>query len=177
MTIDEERNIIAAAKAGDEQAAQTLYDAYMPLMKHAAATVNKRGKYFLYDDALSTAYLAFWRSVLEFDDSRGANFAAYVKLRVVGAVKDFLRAEKSDNDLPLESAADQCVFMDEAPLDLPDFTAREKDILTLLQSGFKEREIAAFVACSQQAVSKAKTRLFRKLRRHFSKEESVYLRC
>ena len=174
MTIAEETKIIAAAKAGDEDAAVKLVGEYMPLIKHAAAVVNKRGLYALYDDAFGAAQLGFWRCVTEYDGSRGANFAAYAKLRVVGAVRDFLRNERKNGDnAPLEEAenigapppADTCTS-------LPPLSRAERDVLRLLVAGYKEREIAEFCGRSQQTISKTKMRLRKKFAAHLRGDET-----
>ena len=71
MTVTEEREIIAKAQAGDEFAKSAIYEAYAPLIKHAAALANKRYRFELYEDALGAANLAFWRCVLNFSDDKG----------------------------------------------------------------------------------------------------------
>ncbi len=165
MTIDEERAKIIAAKAGDEAAATELVEAYMPLIKHAAGIVNKRFRYELYDDALGTAQLAFWRCVVDFDEGRCASFAAYAKLRVIGAVKDLLRKDKGGGELPLEYAANESAPAKSSLLiDCSNLTDMERKVAKLLYEGYKEREIAGMVNRSQQAVSKTKLRLKAKIK-------------
>ena len=165
MVVGEEMGKVIAAQAGDSAAAAQLAKAYMPLIKHAAALVNKCRRYELYDDAFGTAQLAFWRCVIDFDAERDVHFGAYAKLRIVGAVKDLLRYNKVRDELPLEYAENESVPPpEENCIDGLTFTDREQQVMHLLNAGYKEKEIARLLRRSQQSVSKTRLRLKAKIK-------------
>ena len=90
MTIEEERNMVAAAASGDAAATERLYEQYKGLLVRAS---HREKVWIMWEDAMGAAEIAFLLAIRSYDPGRGVNFAAYAKSAVYAGVHQFFRRE------------------------------------------------------------------------------------
>ena len=196
MTIEEERERIAAAAAGDEEAMGMLFEQYRGLLVKAAHMVKVQR---VSEDAMGVAEVEFLRAVHSYDAGMGVNFAAYAKSMVYTGVHQFFRQElrrwqrefvpfDGDGDAPslwdsLEDGRDAMGDWERSE-DLEKafacLTECERKVLELtFLLGLTQRRAAEVLSVRVQTVNKARKRAIRKLKEYFmpDSEGTAWGRC
>lgn len=89
--LEAERQRVAAAAAGDQQALAELVTQYAPLLRGEA---GRNWLPYLSEDLQGIAQLYFLDAVKTFDPARGVPFAAYLKRKIHGGISTFAAAER-----------------------------------------------------------------------------------
>ena len=89
--LEAERQRVAAAAAGDQQALAELLVQYAPLFR---AEAGRNWLPYLSEDLQGMAQLYFLEAVKTYDPKRGVPFAAYLKSKVHGGISTFAAAER-----------------------------------------------------------------------------------
>lgn len=186
-SIQEENELIRQAKEGQQTACQQLLSAYAGLFKN----VERRYRYtptgkIIADDVLGILYLAFMEALHDFDPDRNIHFAAFLQIRLHGAIyKAFQQACKYNQRTThpiIESDAHQDFFdLQESPQPTPErkvlareelaailrqLNQPEKELLHLLyREQLPQKAIAQVLHLSPQAVSKRKQNLIAKIKK------------
>ena len=189
MTISEEKELVAAAAAGNKEAMERLMESYRWMMVRAAHFSKVRT---MAEDALGVAQLAFLQAVGSYEEKRGVNFAAYAKSAVRAGVHHFFRRELrhwQHEFVPMEvdgegvsfweSLADEGDAMGNWELgeDLrrafAGLSETERRVLELtFLKGVTQKRAAQLLFVRPQTVNKTRLRAVRKLRAYFSTEAS-----
>ena len=186
MTIEEERELLAAAAAGDEEAMARLFEAYRGLLVRAA---HLSKVWTVAEDAMGVAEVEFLQAVRGYDAARGVNFAAYAKSAVYAGVHQFFRRElrhwqhefvpfDGDEDAPSvwDLVADERDEMGNWELSEDVRRAfallsksEEKVVRLVFLRGVTQRRAAELLSVRPQTVNDAKKRAIRKLKVYFGK--------
>ena len=175
LTQAAERALLQSAQAGDRDAMERIVLQYWPLV--LAAGHQRKARTFA-EDATAAAAEELVRSIHAFDPTRGTPFAAFVKVRVYGAVSHLLTAaarkwerECAANEADvLEGIADKDAFaeveanMQIAPL-LSVLSEEERRVIVLMYlKGKTARAAAEALGVSQSKVERAKRKALQKMR-------------
>ena len=181
LAIDEERALLAAAQAGDSTAMMQLLMQYEPLLRRAAGQPHLAS---IREDALAEGYVSFVRAVHDYDLSQGVPFAGFVKARVYGDLRTLFRrtckvwqreaAVDERREEPFwdliedPSAAAAMTRLERQAALVPALralTPRERDVVQLLYRDERtQKETAAALGITQQAVAATKRRALAKMR-------------
>ncbi len=180
--------MLAAAAAGNKDAAERLMESYRWMMVRAAHFSKVRT---MAEDALGVAQLAFLQAIGGYEEARGVNFAAYAKSVVHAGVHQFFRRELrhwQHEFFPGEGTEDAPSFWETVPdaqdamgrwetgEDVKNALARlseqERRVLELtFLRGMSQREAAEVLSVRPQTVNDARKRALRKLRTYFAPED------
>lgn len=175
LSQEQERALLASAQEGDGEAMGQIVMQYVPLVMAAG---HQRYVRSIAEDAVGAAAEELVRAVHAYDVTRGVPFAAFVKVRVYGAVSHLFR--KTCRVWEHEGAACtpdvlECAAED-APLDASDarlmispllacLSEEERRVLSLLyQRCVTTYEAADLLGCSQSKVMQVKRRALERLR-------------
>lgn len=175
LTLAAECALIEKAQAGDKAAMEQIFLQYHPLV--LAAGHQRRVKTFA-EDATAAAEEELLRSIHAFDTTRGTPFAAFVKVRVYGAVSHlFTRTTRTwerecaaNESDALESIADKDAFTEvETKLQLAPLLSvlSEKERRVIEQTYLKDqtaRAAAPVLGLSQSSVERIKRQALAKMR-------------
>ncbi|MGN0938815.1 MAG: sigma-70 family RNA polymerase sigma factor [Selenomonas sp.] len=173
--------LLAAAQAGDSAAMMQLVEQYEPLLRRAAGQPHLLT---LREDALAEGYVSFVRAVHDYDAASGVPFAGFVKARVYGDLRTLFRRtckvwqreaavderrEEPFWELIEDPAATAAMTRLERQAVLVPalraLTPREREVVQLLYLGERtQKETAAALGITQQAVAAAKRRALAKMR-------------
>lgn len=176
-----ERTLLAAAQAGDSAAMMRLLEQYEPLLRRAAGQPHLRT---LREDALAEGTVSFVRAVHDYDLSQSVPFAGFVKARVYGDLRTLFRrtakiwqreaAVDERREEPFwelvedPAAADAMTRLERQAALVPALralTPREREVVQLLYRDERtQKEAAAALGITQQAVAGAKRRALAKMR-------------
>lgn len=98
----DEAAVLAAAKAGDGDAAETIVRRYARLVKSAAHVYSLQGADG--EDLIQEGMLGLLSAVHSFDPSRGVPFAAYARVCIERRVLSAVRAASAHKNDPLNHA-------------------------------------------------------------------------
>lgn len=177
----EERILLAAAQSGDSEALMALIGRYEPLLRRAT---NQPHLAAIRDDARAESYVSFVRAVRDYDAAQGVPFAGFIKARIYGDLHTLFRRtcrvwqreavvdDRRDEafwELIEDPAAERAMTRLERQATLTaamrTLTARERSVIQRLF--FEERtqkETAAELSITQQAVAATKRRALAKLK-------------
>lgn len=181
LTMEEESALVAAAREGASDAMMELVTRYEPLLRRAAGQAHFAS---IRDDALAEATVSFVRAVRDYDDAAGVPFAGFGKARVYGdlrtlarrmihtwqreATVDDRREEGFWDAIEDEGAAEDLTRLERASMiavALRVLTERERDVIERLYfRGHTQKEVAAALGLTQQAVAAIKKRALGKMR-------------
>lgn len=90
MTQSETVRLIELAKSGDKQAAETLVEENMPLVK---SIVKRYRNSVEYDDLIQLGSLGLYKAIMNFDARFGVRFSTYAVPMIAGEIKRHIRDE------------------------------------------------------------------------------------
>ena len=176
------KELITAARAGDESAFEKLVDMYKPMMDSLIRS-------FAFDprDASSEACISFYRAVSSYDlEQDDITFGLYAKICVERSLIDLQKHEGRhltryvDTDVDVDKIAvsggiqamlehreQTAYFLAVAKEALSDF---EYDVYRYWMLGYKTSDIASILEVTAKAVDNAKNRMWKKLRERLSPE-------
>lgn len=189
MTISEEKELVAAAAAGNKEAMERLMESYRWMMVRAAHFSKVRT---MAEDALGVAQLAFLQAVGSYEEKRGVNFAAYAKSAVRAGVHHFFRRElrhwqhefypgEGKEDAPSlwelvpdgKDAVARWETREDVKNALSRLSERERRVLELtFLRGMSQRGAAEVLSVRPQTVNDARKRALRKLKSYFCAEDT-----
>ena len=185
MELKENRELtelIAAVKAGDDDAFSILVEQYRPMLISVISGYDLDER-----DVFSDMCLSFYDAILSFKEERGLTFGLYAKICVSREAIDLLRSRGRDkarlslsdvdvDDIAvsggvqgiLEHRERTAYFLSVAKKVLSEL---ELDVYRYWMLGYKTSEIASALGISAKAVDNAKNRMWRKLRSHLTPED------
>ncbi len=174
-----EREIILAAKKGDQLAFAELNSAYAPLIDSMTDQFCGTGEKKKSDreDLRQEASVAFYRALMSYDaDQTEVSFGLYAKICIRNHLISLLRKQRSlkkrrsfeeKKEIPppdLSAAPDRKTLLASADALLTEF---EKTVFLLYIEGKSYREMAFSLGVSVKSVDNALLRAKRKLRREY----------
>ena len=168
------------ARRGEADAFEALLSAYSSLIKSMAEKysnmcVASSGQY---DDFLQEAKMAFYKSVITFDENNGVTFGAYAKVCIRNKLVSCVRVQNSkkrqqrseiNNNYGLDNPQDTLIMRELEnklfSLAKDCLSTYEKKIFSMYVQGERAKEISAKIGKSEKSVNNAIYRIKAKLKR------------
>ena len=180
------RDLIIAARNGDQEAFSCIFHQYLPLIRKTLSSFAASFDALEREDALQEALIALYQAVQSYRGD-GVAFGAYAGVCIKNRLISYLRSEKKSQQsswvliseladgesadiidtaaTPEQSFIDREAFHTFFQTIMANFTSLEKRVFLLYVDGYSYKEIANSLNISEKSVDNAITRLRTKLKK------------